>query len=49
MREAKVELVDPLIWLSRFLEARSQQRPDSEKPLYAYRCTNAELDELGEV
>jgi len=41
--------MDPLIWLSQFLEARSQQRPDAEKPLYAYRCTNAELDELGEM
>jgi hypothetical protein len=41
--------MDPLIWLSQFLEARSQQRPDAEMLLYAYRCTNAELDELGEV
>ena len=40
---------DPAAWLSRFLQSRSLDRPDSDRPLYAYRCSENEFAELSEV
>lgn len=44
-----METADPARWLSRFLERRSLERPDPDKPLYAYRCSDDEFRELGDV
>ena len=40
---------DPAAWLSRFLQSRSLDRLDSDRPLYAYRCSENEFAELSEV
>lgn len=40
---------DPAAWLSRFLERRSLDHPESDRPLYSYRCSEHEFEELGEV
>lgn len=44
-----MEKADPAIWLIRFLERRGLERPDSGTPLYSYRCSDPEFEELGDV
>ena len=44
-----MERADPAIWLTRFLQKRDLERPDSATPLYAYRCSDAEFNELADV
>lgn len=44
-----MEKIDPAIWLSRFLERRDLELADPSKPLYAYRCSDGEFEELGVV
>ena len=44
-----MDKADPAIWLTQFLERRDLKRSDSAMPLYGYRCSDTEFEELGHV
>lgn len=44
-----MEQTDPAIWLSRFLERRDLEPAGLTMPLYGYRCSDNEFEELGVV